>query len=112
MKCSPAVRIVTCSAIHCTARSGAKLLRMWSTSSSVPPGASTRHISAIAVAGSGIVHSDNAHSTVSNEPSANGRLCASPSRRSAARPRSAARFRAMASIPVLSSIPVIVASGP
>src|ERR1700758_1104622 len=83
---------------------------MWSSSSSRPPGTRTRFISPIAVAGLGIVHSDSAQTTVSNDASPQGRCSASPSRRSTSRPRSAARWRAMASIAGLSSIPVTVAA--
>jgi pimeloyl-ACP methyl ester carboxylesterase len=68
--------------------------RCWITT---PNRARTRLISPIAAAESGIVPSDSAQSTVSNQASAIGSRFASPSRRSAVRPRSAARCRASGS---------------
>ena len=40
--CSPAVRMVNCSMSRCTGRIGHQVLPMWSSSSSCPPGRSTR----------------------------------------------------------------------
>src|SRR6516164_1441614 len=47
---------------------------MWSSSSSRPPGTRTRFILPIAAAGSGIVHSDSAQTTVSNDASSQGQV--------------------------------------
>lgn len=91
---------------HVARRAGRGWSGHMSASRSNPPGLRTRCRSAMARRSSGMLHSENVHTTVSNEPSANGRACASASWRSTARPSSRARPRARWSIPGARSIPV------
>lgn len=70
-KCSPPSGTVTTSSARCTPRAMRDELRTWSTRISLLPGRRTRMISSIAASMSGMAHSPNVHTTLSNVASSN-----------------------------------------
>jgi hypothetical protein len=69
------------SSTRCTANHILEVALTWSKSRSLPPGRSTRFISAIALRSSGMVHRESMQTTVSKEASGNDSCWASPSLR-------------------------------